>query len=381
MSRWRAWLAVWLLAWSVARAHTVGISMVEGQVKDGMLELTLGFAPADAQHLLRPEERPEGGWTEATFQAVKPKLLALAPQLWEVTVGDAVLKAGDVHVELLAGDNVSFRTRYVRPATPDPIKLRAPKLSLLPPGHREFVIIAGAEGVTIAKKLLNALDDTMEINLIEVGRVVPNAPLGAGDRSGALETTRPTQETSTFWSFLKLGIEHIWTGYDHLLFLFALLVVCRSFKSIVAIITCFTLAHSTTLALATLNLVNLPSRFTEAAIAASIVFVGVENLVRRGEEPKGRWALTFVFGLVHGFGFASVLRELGVGDHGASILMPLFTFNAGVEVGQIAIAAIVLPLVWRLRKNEKFLRVGVPALSAIVSLAGLYWFLERAVFA
>jgi len=176
-------------------------------------------------------------------------------------------------------------------------------------------------------------------------------------------------------------VEHIWTGYDHLLFLFALLVVCRSFRSIVAIISCFTLAHSTTLALATLNIVNLPSRFTEPAVAATIVFVGLENLFRRGAEPPGRWALTFGFGLIHGFGFASVLRELGVGENGTSIAMPLFTFNAGVELGQIAIAAVVLPVVWRLRKNEKFVTRGVPALSLLVALAGCYWFLERTVFA
>ena len=164
------------------------------------------------------------------------------------------------------------------------------------------------------------------------------------------------------------------------MFLFALLVVCRSFRSIVAIITCFTLAHSITLALATLEVVNLPSRFVEAAIAASIVFVGLENVVRRGEEPKGRWALTFAFGLIHGFGFASVLKDLGVGQGGQGLAMPLFTFNAGVEIGQVVVAACVLPIVWKLRKNEKFLRRGVPALSAAVAAAGLYWFLERTVF-
>ena len=102
--------------------------------------------------------------------------------------------------------------------------------------------------------------------------------------------------------------------------------------------------------------------------------------MRRGEEPKGRWALTFAFGLIHGFGFASVLKELGVGQGGQGLAMPLFTFNAGVEIGQIVVAALVLPVVWKLRKNEKFLQRGVPALSAMVAAAGLYWFLERTVF-
>src|SRR5205085_1947385 len=118
-----------------------------------------------------------------------------------------------------------------------------------------------------------------------------------------------------------------------------------------------------------------------AAIAASIVFVGAENLWRRGEEPRGRWALTFAFGLIHGFGFATVLRDLGVGRNGQGIAMPLFSFNLGVEVGQVAIAAVVLPIVWRLRKNEAFVRHGVPNLSALVALAGLYWFLQRTIIA
>jgi hydrogenase/urease accessory protein HupE len=189
----------------------------------------------------------------------------------------------------------------------------------------------------------------------------------------------PVAERPTFWGFVKLGVEHIWGGYDHLLFLFALLIVCRTFRSIVAIVSCFTIAHSITLALATLDVVNLPAKWVEPAIAASIVFVGVENLLRRGEEPKGRWALTFAFGLVHGFGFASVLRDLGLGRGSEGIAMPLFTFNLGVELGQIAIAAVVLPIVWQMRKDEKFVQRGVPVLSALVAAAGLYWFLDRTV--
>jgi hydrogenase/urease accessory protein HupE len=197
----------------------------------------------------------------------------------------------------------------------------------------------------------------------------------AADAPVSGEEARPT-----FWGFLRLGIAHIWTGYDHLLFLFGLLVVCRSFRSIVGIISCFTVAHSITLALATLNIVNLPSRIVEPMIAASIFYVGIENLLRKGAEPKGRWALTFAFGLIHGFGFASVLRELGVGSNGHGLAMPLFTFNLGVEIGQVSIAAIVLPIVWQLRKNPVFVRRGVPVLSGFVAAAGLYWFLERTLF-
>ncbi len=180
-----------------------------------------------------------------------------------------------------------------------------------------------------------------------------------------------------FWDFLWLGVTHIWLGYDHLLFLLGLLVVCRSFRSIVIIISCFTLAHSTTLALATWNMVNLPARLVEPLIAVTILFVGVENLVRRESEPRGRWAVTFAFGLIHGFGFASVLRDLGVGSNGHGLALPLFSFNLGVELGQVAIAAVVLPVFWQLRKRPAFVRKGIPILSGLVAAAGLYWLLER----
>ena len=96
-----------------------------------------------------------------------------------------------------------------------------------------------------------------------------------------------------------------------------------------------------------------------------------------GAEPRGRWALTFGFGLIHGFGFASVLRDLGVGNTREGIAIPLLTFNLGVELGQIAVASAVLPIIWQLRKNDRFLKQGVPAMSAVVAVAGFYWLLQR----
>jgi hydrogenase/urease accessory protein HupE len=176
-----------------------------------------------------------------------------------------------------------------------------------------------------------------------------------------------------------LGIGHILTGYDHLLFLLGLLVACRRLRTMVVIITCFTLAHSITLALAALGLVVIPSRIVEPLIAASIVFVGVENLVRR-EEPPHRWLLAFFFGLIHGFGFASALREAGLGQSGAALAVPLFSFNLGVELGQLGLVAVVFPLLLWLRARPAFVRVGPPVVSALVAVAGLFWLLQRTVF-
>ena len=367
-------LAVFCLLRLAALAHDPGISTAQGELRADAIALTTGFAPADAQQLLPPALRHEGSWTQVEFDAARPQLLAIAPQLWEVRAGENLLPPREVRVELLPGDNVSFFLVFPRGRAGEKLTLRAPKLTELPPGHRQFVILADEAGSVITKKLLKAEDAVME-----VPAGLPESAAGA--TAGGASAASATGDSATWWEFIKLGVEHIWTGYDHLLFLFALLVVCRSFRSSVAIISCFTVAHSITLALATLGVVNFPSRWVEAVIAGSIVYVGVENLLRKGEEPRGRWALTFAFGLIHGFGFASVLRDLGVGRGADGIAMPLFTFNLGVELGQVAVAAVVLPLVWRLRKNEKFVARGVPAISAVVALAGVYWLLERTVLA
>ena len=184
------------------------------------------------------------------------------------------------------------------------------------------------------------------------------------------------RHSDSFWEFLKLGVEHIWTGYDHLLFLFGLMVVCRNLRSILSVITSFTVAHSITLALAALDLIRLPGKIVEPMIAASIVYVGIENLCRK-DSSKWRSLIAFSFGLVHGLGFADALRELGIRSGSLGIIGPLVGFNLGVEIGQLCIAAIALPVLWKLRRNPVFVCRWVPACSAGVALAGSYWMIER----
>jgi hydrogenase/urease accessory protein HupE len=187
-------------------------------------------------------------------------------------------------------------------------------------------------------------------------------------------------QPAIFWSFLRLGIAHIWTGYDHLFFLAGLLIVCIHLRAAVGIITSFTVAHAITLGLAATDTVHLPSRVVEPLIAASIMFVGLENLYRRGTEPRGRPTVAFIFGLVHGFGFADVLRGLGLGTHGTSLAVPLFGFNLGVELGQLAVATVALPIIWRLRKSPGFSRRGIPLISTVVAATGFYWLIKRTLF-
>jgi hypothetical protein len=190
-------------------------------------------------------------------------------------------------------------------------------------------------------------------------------------------TSAPLPQTQPgFAAFLKLGIEHILTGYDHLLFLCALLFGCRRLKPMLAVITGFTLAHSLTLALAALNIVTIPSRVVEPLIAVSIIFVAAENF-RRAEKSWHRYALTCGFGLVHGFGFASALRETGFAAGGASLAKPLLAFNLGVEVGQLAVAAVVLPSLFGLQKWPLFQRFGAKVVSAVVIVVAVFWLWQR----
>lgn len=364
---WVLAVSAWLVACAGLWAHDPGLSTAELHCDADVLQLVVGFAPADAIQLLPESVRPQS--VSAVAGVPESAWLGEAKAWCELTSGGTALVAREVRARLVATDAVRFEYVFPRPAGAS-VVLRLLQLQRLPRGHREFIVVNDAAGNPVARKFLTRDDPLLEIGLPSA---MPSSAPGAASKA-----ERPP---TAFWGFLQLGIEHIWTGYDHLLFLFALLVVCRSFRSIFAIISCFTLAHSLTLALATLNVVNLPSRIVEPAIAASIVFVGAENLFRRGAEPRGRWALTFAFGLIHGFGFASVLRDLGVGASGGGVGMPLFTFNLGVELGQMAVAAVVLPIVWQLRKREAFVRVGVPVLSGVVAAAGLYWFAMRTVFA
>lgn len=187
-----------------------------------------------------------------------------------------------------------------------------------------------------------------------------------------------------FATYIKEGVWHIWIGYDHILFLLSLLLPAvllaapaanlrGAFIDVLKVVTAFTLAHSLTLTLASLSLISLPSRFVESAIAASVILAAVNNLypLFRGRRPVA----AFVFGLIHGFGFASVLIDLGLPK--TALLASLFGFNLGVELGQLCIVALFIPVAFTLR-NTVFYRRVLTGGSAMIALLALVWFVERA---
>ena len=197
-------------------------------------------------------------------------------------------------------------------ATGSRLSIRSDVPKRLANGHRELLTVRAPDGSVVLERLLDAQSGDVAVDLAAI----------AARRQAAGE-------------FFGLGLRHILGGYDHLLFLVALLLGVRRLRSVVTTVTAFTLAHSVTLSLAVLGLVAAPPAIVEPLIAASIVFVGIENLVR--DPGASRWKLTFAFGLVHGFGFAGALRDLGIGTDGAGVALPLACFNVGVEAGQIAV--------------------------------------------
>jgi hydrogenase/urease accessory protein HupE len=189
----------------------------------------------------------------------------------------------------------------------------------------------------------------------------------AGTRQGLL---------AVFTAFTLSGIHHIAIGPDHVLFVVGLLLLGGTLTRLLAIVTAFTVGHSITLALATLGIFSPPARIIEPAIALSIVYVGADNLLAGAKGRDVRAWVALAFGLIHGFGFASVLRETGLPDR--ALGLSLFSFNLGVEIGQAAIVIVVASALALIRKrNATIVRRIATVGSIAVIVAGAFWFFER----
>lgn len=317
-----------LLLTGSAHAHDPGLSAVEVRVLADRMVAEVSFAPDDLEGVQQ---------SAATLLAIYDNERKLELRSYSRSSPDRT--------------SVHFVFEFPN-ATASELRISAPVLTTLPRGHKQFCSVYDHDNRLLAERMLTA---------------------DATDLTIDLRSTRVNDRSAV--GFVVLGIEHILTGYDHLAFLLALLLAGDSLRRNAKIITSFTVAHSLTLALATLGLVNVPTALVEPVIAASVVFVGLENLF--GRRLAARWLVTFGFGLVHGLGFASVLQELGIGRLGAQAIVPLLSFNFGVELAQIAIAALVLPWVWKLKERPVFTLRHVPALSVLITLAGVYWFVAR----
>jgi len=348
-------LVLLILATASAFAHDPGLSAVRLKIDANKIAARLTFARPDIAIIAPMDADRDGRVTRSEFDAARPRLESLARESLAVRVDGSELSPAAVTVHLDEGDAIHFDLEFPA-ARGAKLVLRSLLIDKLPRGHRQFLSLLDERENSRAQRMLDAANNSFECDLAALP--IPH--------------TRPR----AFLGFLPLGVEHILLGFDHLAFLFALLIAGGKARETVKIITSFTVAHSITLGLATMDVVKVSPGVVEPLIAVSIIYVGIENIFRR--EIKRRWLLTFAFGLVHGFGFASALRELGVGT-GLRAVTPLLSFNLGVEIGQIAIASLILPLIWKLRQKPLFLVRYVPACSILVAIAGGYWLIERTV--
>jgi len=267
-----------------------------------------------------------------------------------------------------AQNNVPFIRTQLSATAPADISTIAVDYSLLPDQHS---------------------DHSCQLKIIWRGQGTHAAEVSA--RSGILTFARESAASNGVLAQLRSGIWHIWTGYDHVLFLLVLLIPAvfqrtatgreavpdfgGAFARVIVIVSAFTVAHSLTLTFAAMQWITLPSRLVESAIAASVFIAALLNFLPTTAGVRGAW-LAFGFGLLHGFGFAGVLSETDMGD--GPIWRTLLAFNAGVEIGQLVIVAAFLPIAYLLR-NTRFYRTGVVyGGSSLAGLCALVWFWRRA---
>ena len=346
---------------------------------DQTLEATLTVGPGVATQLLK-----DAGVDSFANRSVGPGQelsIAIAKQLFQMEANGKTIPAEKV---LLHSDGleVNLTAFYPRPAA-DSFRLQALFVTHLPPPGFSALIVTDENGNMLGSHIFKADRPAAEFRLHQ-SRVTFVASDSPGPSTSRLTTTPPIPSEPlplaklqpSFAEYFRMGVHHILTGPDHLLFLCGLLVVSRRLGGMLAIITCFTLAHSVTLGLAALNIVSLPAKIVEPIIAASIILVGVENF-RRGDTVRARCWLAFGFGLIHGFGLADALRNAGLGSTVAAMIKGLLSFNVGVELGQLLVAAIFLSLLWQLRKLTPVERYATPALSTIIIGLGCWWLVQR----
>ncbi len=314
--------------------------------------------------------RDEGSVVRVKLTFARAELLTLSPDLGPTSLEETLLRrisvVGDDQpclpepptVRATEQDGIAVASTFTCSATAEQITVSLGIFGDLSHGHRHLV---HAVGIDVVDDVCHAGHSTFGFS---VASAAPN-----GEERGERRGEEPGRDAARF---VRMGVEHILTGWDHLLFLFGLVIVGGRVRSLVGVVTAFTIAHSITLACGAMGIWAPSPRFVEPLIALSIAYVGVENFFVKSAER--RWRLTLVFGLVHGFGFAGALREIDLPS--AKIPLALVTFNTGVELGQLAVIALVSPLVWLVQRPALRAPV-VRVMSAAVIALGLFWFVER----
>jgi hydrogenase/urease accessory protein HupE len=325
----------------------------DGLVVETTMARSTALRVATGEHRIGMSLPPE------EFSAYRSKLERVAPSFVEIASDGEPLRPRSASATLSSEDDVEMVVTH-DPPTGMALRARAGHLREVPDGYTHALsVVDGVTNELLGYKVLTASDPAIEISL----------PIRAAQRDRAATPSKPAE----FREFLLLGVEHVLTGYDHLLFLCGILLGCRGVKSLFSLVTCFTAAHSITLALAVFGQLSVPVEVVEPLIALSIVIVGLENLSLPSKLAR-RLALTFVLGLVHGLGFAGALGDLSL--HGRALLLPLFSFNLGIEFAQVAVSALSFALILKLRQTPIGNR-GLRVASVVVAAMGFFWLCQR----
>ncbi len=341
-----------LFAAAPAFAHPAPFSYLDVNLHDGVADGTLTVHIADPAHDLgiSPAERL---YDPATLQSHLKDITGRLDQGLSLRAGDRPLTPQWTGVTPLPSQN-QLRFSYRIPnVTAAALSVRT-DLFTYDRFHQTFVNVY--------------LDSKLRQQWI-FSHGAPERTYYFGTTAGALEVIK---------TFVPAGVHHILIGPDHILFLCGLLLMGGSWKTLVKIVTAFTLGHSLTLSLAALNIFAPPASITEPAIALTIIVVGADNLMRGGGRDL-RALAALLFGLIHGFGFASVLKEFGLPRE--ALAWSLFSFNVGVEIGQLIIVGIVATTLEFVRRQNPVIgrRVAVAG-SYVVIAAGAFWFIQRVFF-
>lgn len=339
----------------LAFAHAVGVSSGEYRLDGNVLYGDIGMSGRELARFMPTLDANQDEAIDADELAAGRDAIARALTNGLTVHGDTKACPGllDKAWVLEGEGGVVFQAHYTCSVAPKRLVLAMPMLDALAPGHRHLARVFRA-----GKAQVRVLDRAHSTWDLDEANGTASGTSGAGSLAS---------------SMLKLGVEHILTGADHLVFLLGLILVGGSFRSLLGVVSAFTLAHSITLALAALGIFAPSPRLVEPAIALSIAYVGIENLFVK--DASKRWRITFPFGLIHGFGFAGALREVALSR--AQLPVALVSFNLGVEVGQLGVLLLALPLVLRARRAPWFGERGVKWLSIAIAVGGAALFFVR----
>jgi hypothetical protein len=344
-----------------AGAHDPFEITTQGTIDSESLVLRITMARASAQRLVGVEQRGASPSDAESPMRDESRLIAAAARFYDVTLAGRPLPCHGQAVTRTPENDVEFRVSCDKPL-PGSLRLHATYLERVQDGYSNAVTLQQERPlINFGVRFLDRDNPTLEVRVAEDDLAGSEPAKGSREQLGR---------------FFRLGIHHLFTGYDHLLFLAGLLIGVQRLAAVLAIVTCFTLAHSITLALASLGVYALPDALVEPLIAASIMCVALDNLYP-SHAIRWRLLITATFGLIHGFGFAGVFRDLELG--GSQLVIGLLAFNVGIEVGQVAIAAPVAFVVAELRKRDRIGPRELRAASVAIGILGMYWFLQRVV--